>query len=114
VLLDSGIAGSAQASLESAGHEVHCVIEWPRDPGDEEILTRAAADRLVLVTLDKDFGELAVLRGMPHHGIIRLVDISATRQGVLIVAALAAHGDELIRGGIVTIEPGRTRVRPAS
>jgi predicted nuclease of predicted toxin-antitoxin system len=28
------------------------------------------------VTLDKDFGELAVVYGHPHAGIIRLVDFS--------------------------------------
>jgi hypothetical protein len=31
-------------------------------PGDEAILARAAAEERVLVTLDKDFGELVIVR----------------------------------------------------
>ncbi|MFW6147662.1 MAG: DUF5615 family PIN-like protein [Thermodesulfobacteriota bacterium] len=33
---------------------------WPEDPGDEEILARAHNKECILVTLDKDFGELAI------------------------------------------------------
>jgi predicted nuclease of predicted toxin-antitoxin system len=33
------------------------------------------AESRVLVTLDKDFGELAIMKGAPHAGIIRLVGI---------------------------------------
>ncbi|GIL11807.1 MAG: hypothetical protein BroJett038_05270 [Chloroflexota bacterium] len=45
--------------------------EWIEDPGDDEILARAYEERRILVTLDKDFGELAVVRGTAHAGIIR-------------------------------------------
>ena len=51
--------------------------EWPQDPGDEEILRRAHQESRVLVTLDKDFGELAIVRGQVHSGIVRLVALSA-------------------------------------
>jgi transposase InsO family protein len=46
--------------------------DWPTDPGDEEILARALAEARVLVTLDKDFGEMAIVREIPHAGILRL------------------------------------------
>ena len=51
-----------------------------KDPGDAEILREAFRERRVLVTLDKDFGELAVLRATPHIGIVRLVSIKAMDQ----------------------------------
>jgi predicted nuclease of predicted toxin-antitoxin system len=112
VLLDSCIAGSVTAELTAAGHEVECVADWPRDPGDEQIL--AAADRAgqVVVTLDKDFGELAVVRGRRHAGLIRLVGFRAHQQAAAAVAVLAKYGDELSAAAIVTADPGRTRVRP--
>ena len=47
--------------LRSAGHDVEWVRDWSSDPGDEQILATAAAQEQVLATLDKDFGELAVL-----------------------------------------------------
>ena len=77
ILLDSCVWGKVRADLEAADHDVVWSGDWPRDPGDEEILTQAHAEGRVLVNLDKDFGELVVLRGAPHSGIIRLVNISS-------------------------------------
>jgi len=67
----------------------------------------------VLVTLDKDFGELAVAFGRPHSGLVRLVGMSAREQGPICVDILNRYGEELAAGAIVTVEPGRIRIRPA-
>jgi predicted nuclease of predicted toxin-antitoxin system len=88
--------------------------DWGEDPGDEEILERAYRDQRVLITLDKDFGELAIIQGKPHSGILRLVDISARRQAAVSLQVFALHGEELQKGAIVTAEPGRLRIRPPS
>jgi predicted nuclease of predicted toxin-antitoxin system len=111
ILLDSCVWGKAQLELKDAGHDVVWCGDWSNDPGDEEILALANEQGRVLVTLDKDFGELAVLRGLPHCGIVRLVDISARRQAKVCLQVLAAHGDELTAGAIITAEPGRLRIR---
>ena len=66
----------------------------------------------VLITLDKDFGEIAVVQRHAHCGILRLVNLRAEAQGDASIAALARYAQELSQGGIVTIEPGRVRVRP--
>lgn len=63
-----------------AGHDTVWAGDWPKDPGDREILARACAEDRVLVTLDKDFGELAILHGAAHCGILRLVNIAARQQ----------------------------------
>jgi predicted nuclease of predicted toxin-antitoxin system len=112
VLLDACVWGGAAVVLRDAGHEVEAVADWPADPGDEEILTRALQASQVLVTLDKDFGELAVVRQLSHHGIIRLVTIRAERQGTAVVEVLAKYGADLVASAIVTVEPNRVRVRP--
>ncbi len=111
ILLDSCIWPGARGQIEKAGHEVEWVGDWAADPGDEEILSRAARDRQVIVTLDKDFGELVVAFGREHAGIVRLVDVSHLAQGPLSVELLASYGAELVGGAIVTREPGRVRVR---
>src|SRR5262252_5266692 len=77
VLLDSCVWGGAMVALRAAGHDVEWSGDWPEDPGDDEILQRALAAGRVLVTLDKDFGELAVVRRRVHCGIVRLVNLSA-------------------------------------
>jgi predicted nuclease of predicted toxin-antitoxin system len=114
VLLDSCVWGGTRDELLALGHDVVWAGDWPVDPGDAEILTRAHAEGRVLVTLDKDFGELAVVRGVPHSGIVRVVGHGARQQGRVIAQVLASHGSELSAGALVTVEPGRLRVRPAS
>ena len=112
LLVDSCVWGSALAELQAAGHDVAWAGEWDEDPGDEEILARALSERRVLVTLDKDFGELAIVRGLPHGGILRLANFSALRQAKACLLVLGLHGAALESGAIVTAEPGVLRVRP--
>lgn len=111
VLLDSCIWPEAKAQIHSAGHEVEWVGDWTADPGDEDILAHATRNGQVIVTLDKDFGELVVAFGRNHAGIIRLVDVRAVDQGPLCIELLGAYGADLAQQALVTAEPGRVRVR---
>jgi predicted nuclease of predicted toxin-antitoxin system len=112
LLLDACVWGRAAEQLRAAGHDVVWVGDWADDPGDEAILLFAAAEERTCVTIDKDFGELAVRQSQPHHGIVRIVGFSARQHADVCIAAISAHGDELAAGAIVTAEPGRLRVRP--
>lgn len=112
LLLDTCVWGGTQAALVDAGHDVVWAGEWVADPGDEAILALAHREQRTLVTLDKDFGELAILRAAPHAGIIRIANFAAREQAVACIHALTSHGHELEGGSIVTVEPGRVRVRP--
>jgi predicted nuclease of predicted toxin-antitoxin system len=53
------------------------------------------------------------VRGRPHAGIIRLVGIRVAEQARVCLAVLGRYGSELEAGAIVTVEPGRVRVRTA-
>lgn len=112
VLLDNCVWGGVRPRLEAAGHDVLTAADcWDEDPGDEEILERAHREARLLITLDKDFGELAIAQGKPHSGILRLVNVSALRQAPICIHVLALHADDLTAGAIVTAEPGRLRIR---
>lgn len=114
VLLDSCVWGSARVAVQAAGHEVAWVRDWPSDPGDAEILRVAHEEGRVLATLDKDFGELAVVKGAPHAGIVRLVGLRAREQGPVLAEILATYEQELREGAILTVSPDRVRVRTGS
>jgi len=111
LLLDSCVWGGAAAALRSAGHEVDWVGAWPADPGDAEILRHAQVDGWVLVTLDRDFGELVVVRGLPHAGLIRLVGFGAREQAPAVLWVLAQFAEAVDRRAIITVDPHRVRVR---
>ena len=111
ILLDTCVWGGSRQQLEIAGYDVVWTGDLPEDPGDEEILARAYNEGRILVTLDKDFGELAIVRGVPHCGIIRLVNLAARQQAEVCLRAIALHGQELQSGAIITAELGRLRIR---
>jgi predicted nuclease of predicted toxin-antitoxin system len=113
LLLDNCVSPGIAVALTAAGHDVIWVGDWPADPGDEEILAFALKEGRTVVTLDKDFGELAVAFGRAHSGIIRLVNFPLSQHAAVCLAAIAQHGTELSDGAIVTAEPGRLRLRPA-
>ena len=112
LLLDSCVWGGAKGELATRGHDVVWAGDWVEDPGDDEILGRAHREGRVLVTLDRDFGELAVVHRRPHSGIVRLVGFAAREQASACDRVLTKHGDELIRGAIATAGAGQLRLRP--
>ena len=69
VLLDACVWGGAKAKLASAGLDIVWVGDCKEDPGDDKVIARALAENRVVVTLDKDFGELAIVHGtsLRHH-----------------------------------------------
>jgi len=112
ILLDTCVWGGTKNALIEAGHDVVWSGDWEMDPGDEEIMSKAWTQNRILVTLDKDFGEMAIVRGRPHCGIIRLVGIAARAQSNICAAILTRYGLELTAGAIITASEKRVRIRP--
>lgn len=112
ILLDTCVWGGVRRELEAAGHDVVWTGEWQSDPGDKEILSYAYKERRILVTLDKDFGELAIVHKLPHCGIMRLVNLSIRQQAQVCLHVLKRYGKELQSGFIITVESDRVRIRP--
>jgi len=112
VLLDTCVSGVVVLpALINADHEVIWTGDWPNDPGDETIPAFANDQERVPVTLDKDFGSLAVQHNQPHSGIVRLVNIATHDQAAVYLRVLADHGSILHSGAIITAEWNRLRIR---
>jgi predicted nuclease of predicted toxin-antitoxin system len=112
VLLDTCVAGRlVMPALAAAGHDVIWTGDWPNDPGDEAILSYAHQQGRTLITLDKDFGALAVQRGTAHSGIVRLVNLTTREQASVCLLVLAEHSGELTAGALITAERTRLRIR---
>lgn len=96
--------------LRSEAHDVVESREWGDDPGDLEILRRAAAERRILVTIDKDFGTLVFREQWVQCGLIRLPDVPARLRIDLVRQILSNHAQELEEGAVVTARGSRIRV----
>jgi len=111
VLLDTCLSVQAWEALKAAGHDATWGGAWEKDPGDDAILALAFKEERVLITLDKDFCSLAVLKGAPHCGIVRLVNFNVSQQAPACLKILADYRADLSKGALITAEPGRIRIR---
>lgn len=111
LLLDTCVWGGAKKAMTAAGYDVIWSGEWDNDPGDIEILAFAYKEGRILVTLDKDFGELAILHGHPHCGILRLVNLSTIMQVKVCKMIVEKYSNELSAGSIITVDAERVRIR---
>jgi predicted nuclease of predicted toxin-antitoxin system len=96
--------------LRASGHEVLEARERGPDPGDATILVWAASEQRVLVTMDKDFGNLVFLQGGRHCGLVRLPDIPAQARIEMMEQILDRHAADLAAGAIITVRGNRIRV----
>jgi len=109
LLVDACVAASVCQELLEAGHDVEHVANWEEDPGDWEIQQFANRESRVIVTLDRHFGELAASLNVSLHGVVRLRNHRIQDQGHGCIEALQRYGEELQKGAIVVVQPGKIR-----
>lgn len=101
--------------LLTALKELGCDVLSIRDrmPGvpDEAVLALAIEEDRVLITADKDFGELVFLRNLPHPCIVRLVDMNSAERADVMRFLLEHHDDAMRNGAIIVVTSERIRIR---
>jgi predicted nuclease of predicted toxin-antitoxin system len=102
---------SLQAALTEWGHDVISAVTIDRQASDEQVLALALAKDRILVTEDKDFGELVFVQKRLHGTIVRLVEMSVAAQVVALGELLEQHADELTAKSIITVSLRGIRIR---
>jgi predicted nuclease of predicted toxin-antitoxin system len=99
-------------NLRKDGHFVLYVAEIEPGIQDNEVLKRANKEKAVLLTSDKDFGELIFRQGLFSQGIIlvRLKGLSPKLKGEIVSRVIQKHSSE-IRGVFTVITPSIIRIR---
>ena len=83
LLADENFPRIAIEALRNGGHDVASVWEDARGSEDEVVFRRAQHEQRVILTFDKDFGELAFRYGLPAECGIVLFRIGATQPTLL-------------------------------
>ncbi len=112
-LANENFAGAAVQELEAAGHDVVWVRTAAPGMADPDVLSWAAREERILLTFDKDFGELARASTLPSTcGVIlfRMPMPRPSDAGRRLADLVTARDDWA--GHFSVIEPGRIRMRP--
>ena len=111
-LLDVCVSSrSLEASLVGQGHDVRSAVAIDPKISDERLMAVALEEDRVLVTEDKDFGELVFVRRLPHGPIVRLVDLPVEEQVRGMAELVENHATDLTGPATITVTRGRIRIR---
>ncbi len=98
--------------LRNKGRAVYYVAEMTPGISDMEVLDLANNNSALLLTADRDFGELVYRRHLISGGVIliRLAGLSADQKAKIVSSAISKHSSEL-QGSFAVISPGIIRIR---
>jgi len=97
LLANENIPRLLVARLRERGHDIVWIREGQCGISDPVVLIRAQLEDRVLLTGDKDFGELVYRLREPTFGVLllRLGDLSSIDKASLVCTVIDSHADEL-------------------
>jgi predicted nuclease of predicted toxin-antitoxin system len=114
-LADENVSRLVIEQLRIAGYDVTRVGEISLGAADDDVLATARREDRVLITEDRDFGELVIRQRLNVRGIV-LLELDRLSNGAeadRVAAVISTTGEKLL-GNLIVIEPGRIRIRPLS
>lgn len=102
------------STLTSLEHDVVSALEIDPSAEDEELLALATAEQRILITEDKNFGELVFVHRLPHPCIIRFVDMPVAEKVAAMTELLENYQDDLTADALIVVTKSRIRVRRSS
>ena len=111
-LVDECTGPAVARWFRNMGYEAFSVFNESRGAGDDEILTKAYLENWILVTNDKDFGEMVVRNKMFSNGVIlvRIEKLNLPHNCLLIVNFIEKYFDDLANSFTV-IQEDKIRIR---
>lgn len=98
--------------LADLTHDVRLASDIDPRTDDEMLLDLALLEGRIIVTEDKDFGELVFVHGSPHPTIVRFVEMRVDEQVTAMRELLERYRTELESGAMIVVTRDRVRVRP--
>ena len=114
-LADENVSRILIDNLRSRGLEVIAVAESRPGASDKDIIEAAHTQQCIVITEDRDFGELVIRQRLAVAGLIllELDRLSNAVEAQTVADFISTHVDRLV-GNLVVLEPGRIRIRPLS
>lgn len=110
-ILDVGVGNKTLGYLRSHGFDVISIIDLDPSMPDADILSIAEKQERMVITMDKDFGELVYRSGQVHKGVLllRLEDANGDEKAKIVHQILEGFSDQ-IEGKFCVFQNGRLRI----
>ena len=112
-LVDESVDRQVVERLRQEGHDVLYVAEMEPGLRDDDVLEAANLRGALLLTADKDFGELVFRLRRLSKGVVllRLAGLSPEAKAATVSSVVSKHGSEL-SDAFSVLSPGMVRIRP--
>ncbi len=112
LVADESVDRQVVLRLRQEGHDTVYVAELSPSITDDAVLQEANRRGALLVTADKDFGELVYRQGRVHAGVVllRLAGLPLAAKAETVAQVFRERGPEL-PGAFSVISPGAVRIR---
>ena len=112
-LADENVSRLVIERLRADGLEVSSISETRSGAPDRNVLQTADLEGRILITEDRDFGELVIRQRMAVRGVIllELDRLSNLAEAERVSHAVSTYAEKLL-DNLVVIEPSRVRMRP--
>jgi predicted nuclease of predicted toxin-antitoxin system len=113
ILADENISRLIVERLRHEKHQVQYIFEMARGSDDSTVLEIANQQKALLVTSDKDFGELIFRQNRQASGVllVRLAVLSPTEEAEVVALVIRKYGDRLL-DALTVITPRGVRIHP--
>jgi predicted nuclease of predicted toxin-antitoxin system len=105
-IVDENLGSRVARWLKEHQHDVISIYEEFRGLDDDEILRKSVEENRILITNDKDFGEMIFRKGKLHCGVIflRLEDERSVNVIKILDQLLKVYADQISDNFIVVTE----------
>ena len=113
VLADENVDGVLVRFLRNQGHDIFWMAESGPGTGDAKIVSIAQSEGRVILTFDRDFGELIFRHAHAAPGVVFLRLSSRSPEGLLeSFRAVWPRIEQSSVGHFIVVRNGKVRIRP--
>ena len=110
-LVDECTGPAVAQWLRQQNHDVISVFDEIRGADDKEVIQKANEQNRILITNDKDFGELVFREKKPHKGVILLrLEDERTAKKIAVLKNLLEKYENSLSGHFIVVTETTVRI----
>lgn len=111
-LVDVGVSNMAEKWLSENGYDIKTIRDIDPRMSDVDILNLASSENRMVITMDKDFGELIYHSRSCHSGVLLLrLDNANGEEKVNVIKTILLKYSDKIENHFCVFQNGRLRIR---